>query len=120
MKIEITTLDDDSGGELASLRRWLRDDEDLRSVRFTSVISPPAPGEMTGGVVGALEAAIVNKELLVALTSAIGGWLAARASSRRTRVRLRSGDREVEIDTVKVQDADLIAHKIWQELDEEP
>ena len=48
MKIEIAMLDDDSGDEFASLRRWLRDDEDLRSVRFTSVISPPAPGEMTG------------------------------------------------------------------------
>jgi hypothetical protein len=120
MKIEIATLDDDAGDELNSLRQWLRDNEDLRSVRFTSVTSPPAPGEMTGGVVGALEAAIVNKELLVALTSAIGGWLASRASSRRTRIRLRSGEREVEIDTVKVHDADQIAHKIWRELDEEP
>lgn len=120
MKIEMAVLDDDSGDELSKLGRWLRDDEDLRSVRIVAVSAQPASGQMTGGVVATLEAAIVNKDLLVALTSAVGGWLASRAAGRRTRIRVRRGEREVEIDTARVHDADEIAHRIWQELDDEP
>jgi membrane-associated two-gene conflict system component 1 (EACC1) len=118
MGIVIETLDDDSGDQLSNLRQWLRDDEELRSVYIVEVSAPAAPHEMTGGAVAALEAAVVNKELLVALTSALGGWLASRASTRRTRIRVRRGGREIEIDTAKVRDSDEIARQIWQDLKE--
>jgi hypothetical protein len=119
VKIEITVLDDDSGDELKKLGQWLHDDEDLRSVRIMAVSAEPTSGEMTGGVVASIEATIMSKELLVALTSAVGGWLASRAAGRRTRIRVRRDNREIDIDTAHIYEADEIAHRIWQELDDE-
>ncbi|WP_157441166.1 effector-associated constant component EACC1 [Actinoplanes awajinensis] len=116
MKIMIEVLGDDCGDELHDLREWLRDDADLRGSSLLSLPRPPADGEMNGGVPAALEATIMNKELVVALAGSIGGWLTARAASRRTRIRVRRGEVEVEIDTTKLRDAEKIARTIQEQL----
>lgn len=119
MKIQIETIDDEASEQLRDLRQWLNDDEDLRPLQFTLVTAQRTSDEMTGGIPAVIEAAFINKDLLVAFTSAVGGWLASRASTRRTRIRVRKGEREVEIDTAKVRDSDQIVRQIWQDLGED-
>lgn len=69
-----------------------------------------------GGIIAAIETAVADQEVLVAVIGAAGGWLSARAASRRTRIRISRGENAVEIDTAHLDDAEEIALKIHQEL----
>ncbi|MET7393854.1 hypothetical protein ABZS66_10210 [Dactylosporangium sp. NPDC005572] len=112
--LTIVVVDDPAGDELADLHDWLR--QDVRGVRMAPVERPPIEGQMSGGVVAALETAVLSKELLGMVVTGIGGWLSARATTRRTKIRVKRGDVEVEIDSANVEQADQIARRLGREL----
>ncbi|MEV6345520.1 hypothetical protein [Actinoplanes sp. NPDC051851] len=98
IEMEISLGGDDSDHCLNDLRRWVRADDDLAAVRWRVLTTAPAPGEMSGGAATGLVATFLQPELAVALVSALGGWAAARVAARRTRIRVRIGDHEVEVE----------------------
>jgi hypothetical protein len=112
--VVVRVMDDPLGDALEDLRVWLR--VDAPGLRFGQVFRPVEPGEMNGGVVEALETAVLSKELLSMLVTGVAGWLSARATTRRTRIRVKTGDVEVEIDTADVVKADEIARRLGREL----
>jgi hypothetical protein len=57
-----------------------------------------------------------DRTTVIAVSTAVAGWLTARASSRRTRVKVRHGDREMEIDSAKVRDPEELARRMREEL----
>jgi hypothetical protein len=117
MILHLEVLDDESGTGIHDLLAWLRADEEVDSGRLVEVADPPEEGDMAGGgILAAIETAVVSREVLVAVAGAVGGWLSARAANRRTRIRIRRGENAVEIDTAHLDDADKIALKIHQEL----
>jgi hypothetical protein len=110
----IEVADDPLGEGLEELRVWLR--ADAPALRMARLHQPVRPGEMSGGVVAALETAVLSKDLLGMLVTGVAGWLSARATTRRTRIRVKLGDVEVEIDTADVSKADEIARRLGREL----
>jgi hypothetical protein len=112
--VVVLVMDDPVGEALEDLRVWLR--VDAPELRIGQVRGPVQPGEMNGGVVAALETAVLSKELLGMLVTGVAGWLSARATARRTRIRVRMGEIEVEIDTADVVKADEIARRLGREL----
>jgi hypothetical protein len=92
--VRIEVVDDPTGEEIAKLRDWLR--MDVPRLRVTSVHHPVRPGEMSGGVLAAVQTAALSPEVFAALITALGGWLATRTMSRRTRIRIKIDNREFE------------------------
>jgi hypothetical protein len=90
--------------DLLALETALRGDADGKGASLVRVVRDPAPGEM-GGVVEALTWAADNKELLAALCAALTAWVA----SRRTRVRVRVGKREVQVSSTAIPDPEALA-----------
>ncbi|MEV0900662.1 hypothetical protein [Actinoplanes sp. NPDC049802] len=120
IRVEIVLKGDESGESYNELRKWLRGDEDLAGVRVDAVTAAPAPGRMAGGAVEALIATVADPGLLGALFGALGGWAAARASTRRTRIRVRVGEREVEVEGPALRDPEDVARRLRAELGEAP
>ncbi|WP_433796552.1 effector-associated constant component EACC1 [Actinoplanes sp. CA-252034] len=120
IRVEIILTGGDADGALIELRKWLRGDEDLADVRVDPVTSVPGPEEMSGGLVEALIATVADPGLLGALFAGVGGWAAARASSRRTRIRVRVGDREVEFEGPALEDPEGVARRLRTDLGEAP
>jgi len=112
--VVIEVVDDGEGDALTDLWSWLR--ADAPQVRVDPVDRPGRPGEMSGGVLAALETAVLSKELLGMVVTGVAGWLSARATSRRTKIRVKRGDVEVEIDTADMKAADEIARRLGREL----
>ncbi|MEU7871274.1 hypothetical protein [Dactylosporangium sp. NPDC049140] len=110
----VEVMDDPAGDVLEDLRVWLRGD--APGLRVERVRGAIGPGEMSGGVVAALETAVLSKELLGMLVTGVAGWLSARATTRRTKIRVKLGEVEVEIDTADVAKADEIARRLGREL----
>jgi hypothetical protein len=110
----VRVTDDHSGEALEDLRVWLR--VDAPALRVGPIRGPIQPGEMSGGVIAALETAVLSKELLGMLVTGVAGWLSARATTRRTKIRVKVGEVEVEIDTADVAKADEIARRLGREL----
>ena len=118
--VGISLLDDESGSQLNDLRKWLHGDEDLPGMRLAPVDRSPAPGHMSGGDTAGLVATILNPELLAALFAALGGWAAARVSNRRTKIRVKVGEKEFEFDGTGLRDPEGTARRLLSELDEAP
>lgn len=110
----IEVADDPAGDALEDLWVWLR--ADAPQVHIERVRRPVPEGEMSGGVVAALKTAVLSKELLGMAVTGVAGWLSARATTRRTRIRVKRGEVEVEIDTADVAKADEIARRLGREL----
>lgn len=117
MELQITAPDDVDGGDLTDLRDWLGDDDGMRGVPVSLHRSGGRPGEMAGGgVADVLLTLFDDRTTVIAVSTAVAGWLTARASSRRTRVKVRHGDREMEIDSTTVRDPELLARRMREEL----
>jgi membrane-associated two-gene conflict system component 1 (EACC1) len=116
----ITAPDSPDGGVLLDLRQWLADAGELRGVRVSVHRPAPEPETMPGvDLVDALVTMVTDKATVTAVSTAVAGWVTARLSMRRTRLRMRRGDREIEIDTAAVRDLDELARWIRGQLDDE-
>jgi hypothetical protein len=120
IRVKIILEGDDSDSDLNDLRKWLRSDDDLVGVRVDPVTAAARPGQMSGGLVEALLATVTDPGLLAALFAGVGGWAAARASTRRTRIRVTVGDREVELEGPLTGDPEDVARRLRTELGEAP
>lgn len=101
------------GDQLLSLESALRGDPDLRGTRINRIDLPPRPGEM-GPVTDALQWVSENAELTTALAAALTAWL----TQRRTKVRVKVGEHEVELDSTRIEDPEQLALRVLQALTE--
>lgn len=92
MRVEVRI--DGEQEELRSLYRWLRGDEDLRSVPISLSGTGAAPGEM-GSALDVIEVLLDNTWSAASLAVAIVAWRQSRP--RASRATLRIGQTEVEI-----------------------
>lgn len=120
IRVEITLDGEDSDSALNELRKWLLSDEDLVGVRVDPVTAATRPDLMSGGLVEALVATVTDPGLIGAVFAGVGGWAAARASNRRTRVRVTVGDREVEVEGPDLRDPEGMARRLREDLGEAP
>jgi hypothetical protein len=119
-ELRITAPESEDGADLIALRKWMVESDDLRGLPVGADRATPEPNTMPGtGVVEALVTVITDKATLTAAATAIGGWLTARLSMRRTRLRIKHGDREVEVDTARVRHLDDLAAWLRDQLDED-
>ncbi|MEV4345102.1 hypothetical protein AB0J83_11545 [Actinoplanes sp. NPDC049596] len=115
-ELRVTAAD---GEDLLALRKWITESGQLRGVPVTVERAQPEPGTMPGsGAVEALVAVATDKATLTAIVSLIGGWATARLSMRRTRLKIKYGDREAEVDTARFRDPDELA--VWLRRQLEP
>jgi hypothetical protein len=109
-ELRITAPDDADGAQLIALQEWLSDSVRLRGVPVSVHRAGAEPEDMTGsGVVDAVVAVVTDKATVTGVTTAVAGWLVARMSARRTKLRIRRGDREIEVDTAQKRDLDELA-----------
>jgi hypothetical protein len=90
--------------DLLALEAALRVDPRVKGASLDRVVRDPTADEM-GPVVEALAWAVDNKELLGGVAAAVAAWVA----SRRTRVRIRVGKREIEVSSTAVPDPEALA-----------
>lgn len=114
MIVEIGLNGDEAAYELRQLEKWLRDDDDLRGAMISGRSAPTEIGDM-GPVLEALQVLLEPQGVLAALAASVGTWAGVRR--RSVRIRVRSGEKEVEIDASKLRDPDDIASRILRELD---
>lgn len=105
---------DEAGDELRRLQQWLCKDEDLRHVSITAKQAPVQNGDM-GPVLEALQLLLEPQGVLAAVAASLGTWASTRR--KNVRIRVRSGDKEVEIDVSRLCDPDDVAIRIVRELD---
>ncbi|MEU8820283.1 hypothetical protein [Actinoplanes sp. NPDC048796] len=115
--ITVTVADDEGGEEILDLHQWLRQDPDLRTA-VTPAYREPEPGEMSGEIVEALTVAVTSQEFVVALVTGISTWAATRMSMRRSKIRVKRGTSEIEIDAADIPEPDLAAQRLYLEMDE--
>ncbi|GAA1876521.1 effector-associated constant component EACC1 [Asanoa iriomotensis] len=106
----VTVEDPDA---FSPLYDWLLRDEMLRGTVVRPAPVSPADQEM-GVVADTVEIVAAHGELLTAVATTVGVWLGTRV--RRTRIRIKEGDREVEIDTGTLKDPHEIALRILSHL----
>ncbi|MEU8649725.1 hypothetical protein [Streptomyces sp. NPDC048737] len=117
MIIEIGLTGDEAAYELRQLQKWLRDDDELRRATISGRNAPMESGDM-GPVLEALQVLLEPQGVLTALAASVGTWAGVRR--RGVRIRVRSGEKEVEIDASRLRDPDDIASRILRELDGKP
>ncbi|WP_425426873.1 effector-associated constant component EACC1 [Asanoa hainanensis] len=115
----VSVVDDEGGDELYDLYEWIRADHKLLKDVVRLVSGRPAPGEMSGAVSGVLEFVSGNGELLSALVGAITGWITARASTRRSRVRVKFGEHEIELDSANLERSAAIIFQLHRAMRED-
>lgn len=108
--------DDRSGAEVASLKRALLSDPDLRSVEVTEVAAAGEPGAMstlTDGLLLAFGAGGVGATVVQAVCT----WLAGRRPG--VRLRVTRGDQTVEIDVTRARNHDEVL-ALYRQLESQP
>lgn len=114
MTISITTLGDPD--VLLALEDWLHREPRLRGIRIIRIEPVPEAGHM-GILADTVELVDAAGPVLSAVAATVGVWLGTQV--RRTRIRVKDGVREVEIDTGTLRDPDIIARTILQQLMDE-
>jgi hypothetical protein len=107
-------LIDGDPDDLLALEAALRVDPQVKGAPLERVVRDPAPGEM-GPVVEALSWSAENKELIGGLAAVLAAWLA----SRRTRIRIRAGKREVSVSSSSVTDPESLALSLLEAMREQ-
>lgn len=103
--------------EVRELLAMLRRDPDLRQARLELEVPRPSGGHL-GELADTVTAIVTNDALLSAFTTTVGVWLGARI--RPTRIRLRRGEIEVEVETVRGKRAEAYARELFDALNEPP
>ncbi|MFC3742131.1 effector-associated constant component EACC1 [Paractinoplanes deccanensis] len=108
----ITVSSDDHGAVLA-LQDWLRREQFPPGIVVHPCSEEPGPDDM-GAWSDGLKIVFENPGLLTAVATAVGAWVGSRA--RVTRVKVRDGDREIEIDSRRIKDPEQVARRIQEGL----
>jgi hypothetical protein len=103
--------------EVRELLAMLRRDPDLRQARLELEVPRPSAGHL-GEIADTVTAIIPNDALLTAATTTIGVWLGARI--RPTRIRLKRGETEVEVETIRGKRAEAYARELFDALHKPP
>jgi hypothetical protein len=98
--------DGDPGADIESLRRFLRTDDELRSVDVEARAGSAGDGAM-GPITDALMLAFGSGGIGVAVVDAVTAWLKSRRSN--VKVKVTGRDRTVEIDIESTKDPAVIA-----------
>jgi len=114
--VQVWLVGDESGSELRSLVRWLRDDEDMRGVRFELKNAAMKPGDM-GPTPELIQAVLQPQGILVALAGVLGTWIGARR--RATKIHVRVDSKEVEIDGTKIDNPQQVAAQLLRDLNQQ-
>lgn len=101
--------------EVRELLAMLRRDAELRAARPELVVPEPVSGQL-GGVADTITALVTNDAVLSAATTTVGVWLGARI--RPTRIRVKRGETEVEVETVSGKRAETYARELLDKLSE--
>jgi hypothetical protein len=96
---------EDSPLDVRSLAAWLAERDDLKPVSVAVVGA--AAGDDMGVVDEVVRVVFAPGGLAVAVASALGAWAVTR--SARTRIRVRAGDKEVEVEAPSSRKAEDIA-----------
>ncbi|MFE3637479.1 hypothetical protein [Streptomyces sp. NPDC059168] len=116
MAVEIAGAADRPGAEVASLKRALLSDPDLRSVEIDEVAATEVPGSMgplSEGLLIAFGAGGVGATVVQALCT----WLAGRRPG--VRLKITRGDHTVEIDVTRARSADEVV-ALYRQLNTSP
>lgn len=108
MFVDLVVDSDDSGTDCRSLLSWLVEDSSTREIEVR--LASAAAGEDMGFAGEFVRILLEPGGPVVAVASAVGGWLVSR--SGRARLRIRRGDNEVEIEAPKVRDVERIEEAI--------
>lgn len=73
----------------------------------------PSAGQM-GGIVQALSAVTEQKEAITAVVTTLATWLSVKKTS--TRIRVKRGNKEVEIQGVSIKSAEEAVTRIMKDL----
>jgi hypothetical protein len=98
--------DGDPGAEIASLQRFLRTDDQLRSVDVEARTGSAGQGAMSP-ITDALMLAFGPGGVGVAVVEAVTAWLKSRRSN--VKVKISTGGRTVELDVQSTKDPAIIA-----------
>ncbi|MDD7942813.1 hypothetical protein PHK61_30805 [Actinomycetospora lutea] len=113
MDILITVLGDEAGSEASSLAEWLRADEDVPKSAISLARTPTAKGEM--GPVTDIVQLLLDPTTTSATLTAVAAWLTARRQT--TTIHIKSGDREVEVESASIKDPAQAAKSLMEEIE---
>jgi hypothetical protein len=100
---------DGTDDDLRQLARWLRDEDELRG-RVKLVDHPIAAGEM-GGALDAVEV-VLTSGTASALVTSLFTWLTQRRATGKVRLKIRAGDRSVDLTCGSADDAQALIDSI--------
>ena len=98
--------DGDPGAEIESLHRFLRTDDELRSVDVEARAGSAGEGAM-GPITDALMLAFGSGGIGVAVVEAVTSWLRSRRSD--VKIKVTTGGRTIEVDATSVRDPSVVA-----------
>jgi hypothetical protein len=115
MELTVRVEDDPTGESVRSLADWLSKDADVREANATvTVLESQQRADEMGPLADTVQLLLEPDGVLVSVLTVVGVWLESRG--RRTRIRVRRGDTEVEIDTAEVTDPEAIADIVVREI----
>jgi hypothetical protein len=114
MDVWLSLIGDEAGDETRRLTQWLREGSDLRPATIRIVDTLSEPGSMGTGA-DLIQVAFQQHGVLVALAGVLGTWVGTRR--RNIKLRVRVGEKEVELEGSKLNDPDEIAAQLLRELD---
>ncbi|WP_376770049.1 effector-associated constant component EACC1 [Actinomadura luteofluorescens] len=109
MQVAVVTDEND----LRSLYQWLRRDDSLRGLEVHLSHAPPRPDDM-GPVPALIQAVLEPQGVVTAFISGVVTWAAARR--KVVRIRVRDGEKEVEISGTGIKDPEEVAARIVRDL----
>lgn len=112
MHLEIRIVHDEAGDDLRALARWLRRDDDLKAVTIEESESAGPPDEM--GPFTDFVRLVGEPEVIAAVIGGVTTWVTTR--SRTVKVRLKKGNREVEVEGSSADDPQKLADELMDRL----
>ncbi|ADD40078.1 effector-associated constant component EACC1 [Stackebrandtia nassauensis] len=108
----------DDPEQARQLLAWLRRESELRGVTDLRLLPPRQTGGHLGEATDTVLAILSNPGAITAVATTIGVWLGQRVG--RTRIRVKDGEREVEIETTSRRRAEEYTRTILAELNAGP
>ncbi|MFE9601493.1 hypothetical protein [Streptomyces hokutonensis] len=113
MDVEIRITGGDRADELASLWRWLQEEDELRG--DVSPLETRIREDELGGAVDLITIVLGSGGAAVALTQSLNTWLQTRYSD--VKVTISAGERSVEVEAKHVKDAVPLLREVLRDID---